>query len=131
MKHNLFVHAGRAIILKDIQQDNYVGLAYVTRKDGKPEFASFAAKVSKDSPYQYTMLYIIQSLTVGMQERGVPIEDPIPLRDCNRAMITGDGGHYAIGVQNGKLHYTCAEEGFVSDAMMAMALAKKMRCPDR
>lgn len=131
MNHDMFVHEGNAIILRDLLKGNYVGIAYVRTVNGAPEFATFSSIVNDDNPYQYCLLFIIESLTVGLREKGFSINAPVILREGNRAMITGDGEHYAVGVNNGTLHYACRAEGLVSDDMMALALARKMRCPDR
>lgn len=131
MRNNLFVHEGNAIILRDAQNGNYVGIAFARLVKGVPEFATFSSRVTEQSPYEYCLLYIVESLTVGLREKGFNVTAPIPLRDSNRALITGDGEHYAIGVAGGKFHYACRDEGNVSDEMMALALSKKMRCPDR
>lgn len=131
MKHTMFKHEGNAIILHDWQKNAYVGIAYVRTVNGAPEFATFSSKVTSENPYQYCLLFIIESLTVGLQDRGFVMTAPIPLQERNRAMITGDGEGYAVGVADGRLHYACRAEGLVSDDMMALALARKMRCPDR
>ena len=128
MSNTYYVHPGNAIILKDYLRNVYVGIAYIQRHNNVPEFCTFASAVDAESPYEYCLLFITESLRIGAEMRGKELTAPVVIRDCDRAMITGDGEHYAVGVSGGKLNHACRAEGIVSDDDMAAHLERKMKC---
>lgn len=127
----LFTYPGNACILKDFENDTYVGIAYCFKAKGCPVFATFSARVSEDRPFEFCLLWITESLEQGLKQKNREPTTAICYRDANRAIITGDGQHYAIGVSGGSLHYACPEEGLVTDDDLSRELSKKMRCTDR
>lgn len=130
-KHGLFIHEGNAIILIDREKNAYVGIAFAEKVGDNPIFATISTKTSYNQDYRQSLLFIADSLQQGLEEEGFKLTKPVVIRDSNKALITGNGERYAVGVGSGTFSYACRAEGVVTDEMMVEVLKSKMRCQDR
>jgi hypothetical protein len=131
----MFTTPGEKIILYDAGQKMYVGIAYVGHKGTEPEFATYACGISKTNSYLDCMEEIYKALDIAQDMRlgdGAPIfsEYSAIVHKADRAMVTVEGNHYAVGVKNGKFHFAVPEAKDVSDEELEEMLESKMGCSD-